>query len=378
MSDNEGQRKAEKLNVQLNEAFERLEKKTDHRGSDIETSKPPIVGTFLGIFLALIAIGMAGYAAWMVHNLPDVTDELQSVRGQLDSATDRVRARGIRLDSLSDELDRLRETRSREIDAIERQVDQAIREIRQSIGTSSEDWLMAEVEYLLRLGNHRVLLQRDPEGAIPLFQEADKIVRDAEGITAFGLRKAIASDIAKLKSVRDVDVDGIYVKLAALKDLVGDLEQKELAYTPEIPEVDETDASADGLGDKTLLLLEKAGARLAGMVEFRTEGERIKPVLPPEEEYYLRQNLMLKIQLAQLALLRGDSDIFKRSLAEARQWVADHFSSDDPVTKAVLNDIDEVKGIDIKREMPDVSNSLREVRRFLTNFHQTEDSGSEQ
>lgn len=378
MSDNEGQSKAGKLDVQLNEAFERLEKKTDDRGRTIKTSKAPLVGSFLGIFLALVAIGMAGYAAWMVHRLPNVTNELQSVRGQLDAITERSRARGTRLEALSDELDRLRESRSREIKAIERQVDSAINEIKRSMGTSSEDWLMAEVEYLLRLANHRVLLQRDPKGAIALFEAADKIVKDAEGITAFALRNAIASDIAKLNSVRDVDIDGIFVKLSALKGLVGDLRQKELVYTPDRTEVSQTTVSADGVGEKALLLLEKAGARLADMVEFRSGGEKIKPVLPPEEEYYLRQNLILKLQLAQLALLRGDGKIFKDSLVEARQWVADNFSADDSVTEAVLNDIDEVMNVNIEREMPDTSGSLREVRKLLARFHQAEDSGAGQ
>ncbi|MEX2488776.1 MAG: uroporphyrinogen-III C-methyltransferase [Pseudomonadales bacterium] len=383
MSDDKAQSRANGPNVQLNETFQRLEKKTNGRSVTIETSKPPIVGTFLGIFLALIAIGIGSYAVWMVRELPDVAGEIPEVRGQVEAVAERSKARTTRLNAVEGQLDRLRRTRSREIDGIERRVDQAINEIRHSMGPSSEDWLMAEVEYLLRLGNHRVLLQQDPKGAIPLFEAADKIVKDTEGITAFALRKAIASDIAKLESVRKVDVDGIFVKLAALKGLVGDLKQKELGYSSKIddagnkpgtPEQGTQAPDQEGVWTQIVAMLEKAGARLAGMIQFRSEGEKIKPVLPPEEEYYLRQNLMLKIQLAQLALLREDNDIFRNSLTEAKQWVTDNFSENDSVTRAVLNDLDEIMDVNIEQEMPDVSSSLREARRLLSSFHQVEDN----
>lgn len=385
MTDDKAQSRANEANVQLNETFQRLEKKTNGRDVTIKTSKPPVVGTFLGIFLALIAIGIGSYAVWMVRQLPDVAGEIPEVRGQVEAVAERAKARRTRLNAVEDQLDRLRRTRAQEIDGIERRVDQAINEMRRSMGPSSEDWLIAEVEYLLRLGNHRVLLQQDPKGAIPLFEAADKIVKDTEGITAFALRKAIASDISKLESVRKVDVDGIFVKLSALKGLVGDLKQKELAYsgktdqvgnTPGTPEGEKQAPDPEGVWAQVVAMLEKAGARLADMIQFRSEGEKIRPILPPEEEYYLRQNLMLKIQLAQLALLRGDNEIFRNSLTEARQWVIDNFSENDSVTRAVLNDLDAIMDVNIEREMPDVSSSLREVRRLLSSFHQVEDNGA--
>ncbi len=388
MPENEGQRKADKLDVRLNEAFERLEKRnesgTGRRDERITSSKSSPAGFFLAIFFSLIAMGAAGYAAYMVYMMPPVSGQIASLERRMEQlqADSREETGEVHrmLTALNKEVDQLRATRLEEVDAVKAQVDAAIAELRQSTGTSSEDWLMAEVEYLLRLANHRVLLERDPGGAVALFEAADRIVQDAEGITAFELRKAIASDIAKLKAVRSVDVDGIFVRLSALKGLVGDLRQRKLEYRPEPQETEATvdNGAPQGFIDRAMALLRQAGTKLGGLVQYRTGGEKIRPILPPEEEYYLRQNLVLKVQLAQLALLRGDQEIYARSLVESRRWVAGNFDPDDSVTKAVLQDIDELMNVDIAREMPDVSESLREARDLLADFHQVEDSGSGQ
>ncbi|MBD3649256.1 MAG: uroporphyrinogen-III C-methyltransferase, partial [Pseudomonadales bacterium] len=313
-----------------------------------------------------------GYAAWLVYQMPNLEPQRSSLGQQIDTI-ERTAARTGELREIDARLGRIQSERQDDLAAIRRDVDSAVSEIRREMGTSSEDWLMAEVEYLLRLANHRVLLERDPEGAIALFQAADEIVRDAEGITAFELREAIANDIAKLKVVRKVDTDGIFLELSALKGLVGQLEQKKLAFTPaEEPETIRAEEPSGWL-DRILAMLKRAGTRLAGLVEYRSDSERITPVLPPDEEYYLRQNLTLKLQLAQLALLRGEKEVYTTSLAEARTWVMDNFANDDRVTRAMINGLDNLAQIDISREMPDVSDSLREVRALLASFHQAED-----
>lgn len=364
----------DKLDVQLNEAFERLEKRNEQQEPTIKTSgrtgSGP--GSIIATLLSLIAIGIASYAVWMVYEMPDPTPQIAGVRQQVDEV-ERTAASVQDVREMSRRLDGMRAAREEDLAAIQRDVDGALSEIRGQMGTSSEDWLLAEVEYLLRLANHRVLLEHDPEGAIALFEAADEIVRDAEGITAFALREAIANDIAKLKAVREVDTDGIFLELSALKGLVGQLEQPKLAFEPkEIERADEPNEPA-GLLDRSLAMLERAGARLASLVEYRSEGQKIRPVLPPEEDYYLRQNLILKLQLAQLALLRGEKEVYAASLAEARAWVLDNFQTDDRVTQAMIEGLDNLASIDISRDMPNVTDSLREVRALLASFHQAED-----
>ncbi|MEM7366344.1 MAG: uroporphyrinogen-III C-methyltransferase, partial [Pseudomonadota bacterium] len=109
-------------------------------------------------------------------------------------------------------------------------------------------------------------------------------------------------------------------------------------------------------------MLSAIGDRMAGLVDYRVSDERIRPVLPAKEEYYLRQNLVMKYQLAQLALLRGKQEIFVASLRDARVWASRYFDEQDVETSAVLTTLNDLENIDITREIPDVSVSLRLVR----------------
>ena len=93
------------------------------------------------------------------------------------------------------------------------------------------------------------------------------------------------------------------------------------------------------------------------------------PILPPDEEYYLRQNLILKLQMAQLALLREKQQVFQSNVAEAVDWLDRYFKNSDELTIAMRQSLEELRSVDVLRKLPDVSRSLREVRQLLTDFH---------
>ena len=75
--------------------------------------------------------------------------------------------------------------------------------------TNREDWLMAEAEYLLRLANQRVLIERSATSAVGLLESADAIMEQvAAGLgdpELFAIRRAIAQDLAALR-LRDAPV----------------------------------------------------------------------------------------------------------------------------------------------------------------------------
>ena len=86
----------------------------------------------------------------------------------------------------------------------------------------------------------------------------------------------------------------------------------------------------------------------------------------------------MKLQLAQLGLLRSDQQIFAASLDESLAWIARYFDPKDTTTIAVVDGIRVVRDVNVAREMPDVSMSLREVRKLLTKFHEQDDRRSVQ
>jgi uroporphyrin-3 C-methyltransferase len=380
----------DKLSVQLNEAFERLEKRQQEneiadtqpaKESKIETESRSNPVNVLGTVLALISIGVASYAAFVVYTnmgtdtrktIDEITGKLGALERELQTSQAEVTDLRGKLDSVTSELAQMDTVDATTLETFQARVDETVAAIRHEAGTSSQDWLFAEVEYLLRLGNQRVMMEGDAKRAAALFRAADEIIRDAEGIAAFNLRLAIANDIAALDAVAEVDVDGIFVRLTALVNQVANLKQRELEYRP-LAEPVQAEAATSTFGNRLMALAERGAARLASLIDFRRGQERIEPILPPEEEYYLRQNLIMKLQMAQLGLLRGDQTVYADSLTEAQSWIVGNFDPDDAATTALLTSLEALEAIRIDKDLPDVTASLREVRKLMTDFHEVPD-----
>jgi uroporphyrin-3 C-methyltransferase len=335
-----------------------------------------IVGTILG----LVALGVASFAAynsWQVKEVlgqSNATAQISDLSGRLSQLTQQVNRSEGNFSGVVTQLEATSTANDAALLAIEERVSEVVAGLRQQLGTSSEDWLIAEAEYLLRLANQRVAMEDDAAGAIKLFEAADQIIREAEGIVAFELREAIAMDIAALRGVSNVDIQGIFVELGALAGQIDVLEQKRLQYVPPvIAEQNATESEQQSLTARALAFLVRIGDRLASLVDYRNDGESIKPILPPEEEYYLKQNLALKIQLAQLGLLRGNQEIYEQSLLDAVEWVDQYFNSEASLTLSVRESLARLSGVDVSRNLPEVSGSLREIRKLMSQFHESAD-----
>lgn len=385
---------ANQSDVQLNDAFKRLEAQVAENQSGSTRTRPSessasvnsvpssganisgIVGTILG----LVALGVASFAAynsWQVKEVlgqSNATAQISDLSGRLSQLTQQVNRSEGNFSGVVTQLEATSTANDAALLAIEERVSEVVAGLRQQLGTSSEDWLIAEAEYLLRLANQRVAMEDDAAGAIKLFEAADQIIREAEGIVAFELREAIAMDIAALRGVSNVDIQGIFVELGALAGQIDVLEQKRLQYVPPvIAEQNATESEQQSLTARALAFLVRIGDQLASLVDYRNDGESIKPILPPEEEYYLKQNLALKIQLAQLGLLRGNQEIYEQSLLDAVEWVDQYFNSEASLTLSVRESLARLSGVDVSRNLPEVSGSLREIRKLMSQFHESAD-----
>ncbi|HJL62260.1 MAG TPA: uroporphyrinogen-III C-methyltransferase [Pseudomonadales bacterium] len=388
--------KTEELSVQLNDAFARLEQEqmTQEDQPDSSTSENPIdespagrsssLGNIVSVLIGLVAVVMASYSVFVVYQQEQASKLKDAANANLEQQIAAIRGTLEQQRLATESADKEIEERllvqlqdqQKTVQEMATEVSASLADVAQDLGTSGEDWLLAEAEYLIRLGSQRVMMEADPEGAIALYEAADTIVRDAEGVVAFELRQALAADIVSLKGVSDLDVDGLFVKISALINQIDLLKHRQLQYIA-VENADPVEEPQNLLA-RLVQFAASAGDRLSGLVDYRTEGGVVTPILPPKEEYYLRQNLVMKLQLAQLGLLRSDQRIFSASLQETSEWIDRYFDREDGTTKAVQETISAISLVNIEREMPDVSASLREVRKLLARFHEQGKRGTEQ
>jgi uroporphyrin-3 C-methyltransferase len=101
------------------------------------------------------------------------------------------------------------------------------------------------------------------------------------------------------------------------------------------------------------------------LFEFRREGAGARPPLGADEATYLRLNLALMLQTAELALLRNDAAVYQQSLGSVREWLDDYLDTGDLAVAGVGAEIDQLLELRLDRPLPDISASLAALRPLL-------------
>ncbi|MCB1675989.1 MAG: uroporphyrinogen-III C-methyltransferase, partial [Halioglobus sp.] len=150
-----------------------------------------------------------------------------------------------------------------------------------------ESWLLAEAEYLLRLANQRVIMTGDAVAAQTLLETADDILQEVDDPGLHRARAAIAADVAALRAVPGVDVEGLYLRLAAL------LEQADALVIFELPEVEAQPRAeeADTWRGRLQQGYESALRKLSDYIVIRRRDVPVQSLMDPQWEGLVRQNL---------------------------------------------------------------------------------------
>ena len=103
---------------------------------------------------------------------------------------------------------------------------------------------------------------------------------------------------------------------------------------------------------------------IRNLIRIRDNVEQQLPLLPPEQSWFLRQNLKLMISGARHALLAGDKVSYEHSLNTATRWIKTYFDAKTKTTAAMLEEIGTLGKTDIAIDLPDISNSLKSLRQL--------------
>ncbi|MDW5376128.1 uroporphyrinogen-III C-methyltransferase [Halomonas sp. HP20-15] len=248
-------------------------------------------------------------------------------------------------------------------------LDKVLKQLASKQQTDTSEWRLAEVEYLLRLANQRLQLERDVRGAMSLLKTADERLAQIDNPALTPVRRAIQSELAALDSVVEVDRTGIYLELMA--------QQEQLAQLPLEQDIQQQAAEA---GDTSPVKggweqqLSRFGQELKDLVVVRKHDQALEALMTPEQESYLRQNVRLQLEQAQLALLQSDAKLYEASLDKARKLIERYYDTDNQGVANSLERLATLAGKNVHPELPDISASLQQLRDFMERRH---DAGSD-
>ena len=333
----------------------------------------------VAFILALLAVAATAYVAWISFQQAEQLQSLSADSKQYYQQTQKLQ-QSLRRSQNETELALTQQNQQREellsaIDDANLIIDSQGRRLRSLTSTTTDDWRLAEVEYLLRLANQRILISKDSTTALNLLATADQILLTLADPRFFDIRKAIAEDRAALLLVGQQDLDGVFLRLSALTQ---QLDKLPLIVMPTFDttakvEIDNVDDSVLSSWQQSINAIGNATwQELKGLVVINQRDSDIKPLLPPDQQYYLRGNLQLMINQSQLALLDGRQAVYSDSLYRAERWLQDYFASDTDAIQSVIADIQQLQTIKVNIELPDIAGALLAVKQFFSEQRQIE------
>lgn len=338
------------------------------------TPTPPRAGVSKLALLALLLIAALAYGGYLLWQM-GVSRDARISQLQADLAAAQSQTSEFLSSEVNDLRARIEEQNSKVAEAEEAvhylsQASQSQeRRILDLVRSDRSDWLLAEAEYLLRLANQRLLTGGEVRGARALLTAADNILVELDHVGLFPSRRAIASDIAALRAADKLDLEGVYTKIGALSDRIA-----EFSYV--LPPQWQPDTSAEPAQDSDTEQpsgwnsgLKAAFAEFSNLWRIQHNQAPPEPLLSPDQRLYLQQNLRLMLEQAQLALLAGEATVYRQSLAKSQTWLEAYFDSDDAEVRAALATVRELARVDVSRNWPDISGSLKALQNYIAKRH---------
>jgi len=334
-----------------------IEETTPAAGPSLAESKTPHKSKNTGTALAVVAIAIAlavggGLYFNGKHQAQQQAAASKALAGELSQlqqqAVSDKQTLGQQLTTQTAALDAARQQQA----VMSKQLDELKQKVATISGNDAHTWLLAQADYLVKLAGRKLWSDRDVTTAAALLKSADSSLADMNDPSLIEVRRALTQDISSLSSVSQVDYDGIILKLNQLSNGVDNLRLAD-------NDNDDTPMDADS-GELTSSLREWRQNLVKSWHNFmddfitvRRRDTTAEPLLAPNQDIYLRENIRSRLLIAAQAVPRHQDEVYKQSIDTVSAWVRAWFDTSDPATKAFLSQLDDLSQQSISMDLPE-------------------------
>lgn len=329
----------------------------------------------------VMAVALLAGAALLVsgllwQKLGTIQEEL--ARRSLDSGAQSIEARTLARaaqDSARELTARLalQENRISEVSLQRAQLE----ELMQSLSRSRDENLVVDIESALRLAQQQAQLTGSAVPLIAAMATAAQRLQRAAQPRLNPLQRALAKDLERIKAASLTDVPVLMIKIDELTRMADELPVANamLANTSarqNTPTVATPTAGAKGQVQASMLAwfdrqrLEAAARNAVHAV--REEARKLLRVsrieqpeaalLSPEQSFFLRENLKLRLLNARLGLLSRQTDTARADLASAGTWLGKYFDPASRKTQAAAQLLQQIQSQLKTSELPRLDETM--------------------
>jgi uroporphyrin-III C-methyltransferase len=255
----------------------------------------------------------------------------------------------------------------------------ALEQLYQDLSKNRDEWALAEIEQVLSTASQQLQLAGNVPGALIALQNADRSLSRSDKPQFITIRRAIARDSEKLKSLPNVDSIGLALRLDAViaqVDALPMLADEKPALPAPAPGAAKAKPGAKAAepapGSPWLLKLQGLWHDLTSemwvdvrqLIRVRSVETPDALMLSPTQAYFLRENLKLRLLNARLALLSRNESAFRTDLIAAQDALLKYFDTRAKPTQTVQALLRQVQASNLAIDMPTLSESLNAVRNY--------------
>lgn len=228
------------------------------------------------------------------------------------------------------------------------------------------DWLVDETEATLNMAAQQLLLSGNVPVAVTVLENIESRLSRFEQADLLPIKQAVSSDLAALKNQPYLDISGTALRLDRLETAVAGMplvleSTLQPGQVEAAPQEDPNASWWQRTWNKTL-------HGLGNLVEVRKLNNGDAMLLAPEQAYFVRENLRLRLLDARIALMQHNGEVFLSDLNNAEATVKQYFDNQSPATQAWLKELAELKSVDMRT----VSNeSLKASLAAVRNYQDT-------
>lgn len=317
--------------------------------------------SWINLVLMLGLFALAAYAGWLGWQLQQQSGAEMAV---LKDRLNQMQSEAGSLAASEGDLLVQAEVLRKQNEELKAQVEHNSDRLGKLPGAERQDWLLAEVEYLLRMANQRLQLERDWSGALSMLQAADNVLVETRNPRFNPVRATLAKEMLALRAAPALDYTGAVLRIQALQEQIPQLPWLPSHISEETPATPATEPAPEA-GEWYITLWSNVRDALLNMVRIRERDVPMAAPLTPDQQYYLQQNMHLMLEQAQVALLRQNADMYQHSLQRVTGWMKEYLMISDDRSRAVQSALEELVHWNVAPAIPDISGSLSQLQKLL-------------
>ncbi|PKG40125.1 hypothetical protein CXF74_04755 [Psychromonas sp. Urea-02u-13] len=225
------------------------------------------------------------------------------------------------------------------------------------------DWILAEVEYLLTLTGRKIWLEKDIKTAISLLIAADQRIVELNDASLSPLRGALLEDINALEALPKRDPDGVILALTSLERRVDKLRSTSLIM-PDADENKATEVSTD-INEWDDNLIKSWNVFVDSFITVNKRESKIKALLSPEQSWYLQEHLRNNLAKAEFAIYREQQDVYDIALENTLTLLNNYYDLKDNETGHFYKSIKRLSKRKVSIKYPDQLKSAPLLERVI-------------